>query len=83
MDPAARLTLAAARAILAEMQQIGAARGMLITTGNFDEGVEEFARDRRIELLAGHHLVFLLKENAGVDASVSLAQTVDTFAALA
>jgi restriction system protein len=76
-----RLGLPAARAILAEMQQIGAARGMLITTGMFDDGVEEFARDRRIELLAGHHLVFLLKENAGVDASVVAPEAVDTVAA--
>ncbi|WP_353190138.1 restriction endonuclease [Pandoraea pnomenusa] len=82
MDPSARLGLAAARAILSEMQQIGAARGMLITTGGLDDGVEEFARDRRIELLAGHHLVFLLKENAGVDASVIVPETNDTVAAL-
>lgn len=82
MDPAARIGMAAARQMLAEMQQIGAARGMLITTGAFDDGVEEFARDRRIELLAGHHLVFLLKENAGVDASVVVPQTLDATAAL-
>ncbi|VVE19725.1 hypothetical protein PAQ31011_03085 [Pandoraea aquatica] len=82
MDRTARLELTAARAMLSEMQQIGAARGMLITTGEFDDGVEEFARDRRIELLSGHHLVFLLKENAGVDASVVVPETVDTTAAL-
>ncbi|VVE87691.1 restriction endonuclease [Pandoraea bronchicola] len=80
--PCARLGMNAARAMLAEMQQIGAARGMLITTGEFDDGVEEFARDRRIELLAGHHLVFLLKENAGVDASVAVPEALDTAAAL-
>ncbi|ODP34108.1 restriction endonuclease [Pandoraea sp. ISTKB] len=82
MDRTARLEIAVARAMLAEMQQIGAARGMLITTGEFDEGVEEFARDRRIELLSGHHLVFLLKENAGVDASVVIPETIDTTAVL-
>ncbi|MFJ2992063.1 restriction endonuclease [Pandoraea sp. NPDC087047] len=82
MNPSARLEIAAARAMLAEMQQIGAARGMLITTGAFDDGVEEFARDRRIELLCGHHLVFQLKENAGVDASVVVPETRDTAAAL-
>lgn len=65
------LGLGAARTMLAEMQQIGAARGMLITTGEFEEGVVEFARDRRIELLGGQHLVFQLKENAGVEASVT------------
>ncbi|AKM31741.1 hypothetical protein AB870_18955 [Pandoraea faecigallinarum] len=82
MDRAARLELSAARAVLAQMQQIGAARGMLITTGEFDDGVEEFARDRRIELLSGHHLVFLLKENAGVDASVVVPETTDTAAVM-
>ncbi|VVE74593.1 hypothetical protein PCA31118_04794 [Pandoraea captiosa] len=82
MDRAARLDIAAARAVLSEMQQIGAARGMLITTGEFGEGVEEFARDRRIELLAGHHLVFLLKENAGVDASVVVPDTTDRVAVM-
>ncbi|MBN4665480.1 restriction endonuclease [Pandoraea nosoerga] len=73
-----RLGMGAARAMLAEMQQIGAARGMLITTGTFEDGVEEFARERRIELLAGHHLVFLLGENAGVDASVDVPETTET-----
>ncbi|WP_374619411.1 restriction endonuclease [Pandoraea sp.] len=82
IHPCARLEMNAARTMLAEMQTIGAARGMLITTGAFDDGVEEFARDRRIELLAGHHLVFLLKEHAGVDASVVVPQTRETTAAL-
>jgi restriction system protein len=82
MTPGARLEMDAARAMFAEMQKIGAARGMLITTGEFDDGVEEFARDRRIELLAGHHLVFLLKENAGVDASVVVPEAADAAAAL-
>lgn len=82
MDRTARLEISVARAMLAEMQQIGAARGMLITTGEFDDGVEEFARDRRIELLSGHHLVFLLKENAGVEASVVAPETIDTTAVL-
>jgi len=72
-----RLGMNAARAMLAEMQQIGAARGMLITTGEFDDGVAEFARDRRIELLGGQHLVFQLKENAGVDASVAAPESAD------
>lgn len=82
MDRCARLEMATARAMLTEMQQIGAARGMLITTGEFEDGVEEFARDRRIELLAGHHLVFLLKENAGVDASVVVPEVLDPAATL-
>ncbi|WP_174978202.1 restriction endonuclease [Pandoraea eparura] len=82
MHKDARLEVAAARTLLAEMQKIGAARGMLITTGAFDDGVEEFARDRRIELLAGHHLIFLLKENAGVDASVVVPEAPATSAAM-
>lgn len=82
MNPSAKLEIAAARNMLAEMQQIGAARGLLITTGEFDDGVEEFARDRRIELLSGHHLVFQLKENAGVEASVVVPEKADAVAAL-
>lgn len=66
------LDLPAARALLAEMQSIGAARGMLMTTGGSEAGVEEFAQNHRIELLEGHHLVFMMMENAGVSASVEV-----------
>ncbi|GAB3630321.1 hypothetical protein PTE30175_03608 [Pandoraea terrae] len=69
---AAKLDAAAVRAVIAEMQKIGAARGMLLTTAALDEGVEELARNHRVELLAGHNLVFLMNENAGVEASVDV-----------
>jgi restriction system protein len=50
----------------------GASKGILVTTSGFGSAAFNFANGKPIELITGSNLLFLLKENAGVDAKIEI-----------
>lgn len=62
--------VSAVRDLYGTLQNEGASKGILVTTSGYGAASFEFARNKPIELLEGSHLLYLLKEHAGVDAKI-------------
>jgi len=62
--------VSAVRDLYGTMQNEGASKGILVTTSGYGKSSFEFAAGKPLELLSGTHLLYLLAENAGVEARI-------------
>jgi restriction system protein len=62
----------AVRDLFGTMQNEGASKGILVTTSGYGKASFEFAQGKPIELLSGSNLLYLLAENAGVEAKIEM-----------
>lgn len=52
------------------MQNEGASKGILVTTSGYGKASFAFADGKRLELLGGSNLLYLLEEHAGIQAKI-------------
>lgn len=64
--------VSAVRDLYGTMQNEGASKGILVTTSGYGKASFEFAEGKPLELLSGSHLLYLLKENAGIEAKIEV-----------
>jgi restriction system protein len=62
--------VSAVRDLYGTMQNEGASKGILVTTSGYGKSSFEFAAGKPLALLSGTHLLYLLAENAGVEARI-------------
>jgi restriction system protein len=62
--------VAAVRDLFGTLHNEGASKGILVTTSGYGKSSYEFANGKPIELITGSNLLYLLKEQAGVDAKI-------------
>ena len=62
--------VSAVRDLYGTMQNEGASKGILVTTSGYGKASSEFANGKPLELLSGSELLYLLKENAGIEARI-------------
>ena len=62
--------VSAVRDLFGTMQNEGASKGILVTTSGYGKSSFEFATGKPLELLSGTHLLYLLAENAGLEARI-------------
>lgn len=62
--------VSAVRDLYGTMQNEGASKGILVTTSGYGKSSFEFAAGKPLELLSGTHLLYLLAENAGIEARI-------------
>lgn len=62
--------VSAVRDLFGTMQNEGASKGILVTTSGYGKSSFEFAEGKPLELLSGTHLLYLLAENAGIEARI-------------
>lgn len=62
--------VSAVRDLYGTMQNEGASKGILVTTSGYGKASFEFAEGKPLELLSGSHLLYLLQENAGIEAKI-------------
>jgi len=62
--------VSAVRDLFGTLQNEGASKGILVTTSGYGRASFDFANGKPIELLDGGNLLYLLKENAGIDAKI-------------
>ena len=62
--------VSAVRDLFGTMQNEGASKGILVTTSGFGKASHEFANGKPLELIDGRNLLFLLAENAGIEAKI-------------
>ena len=62
--------VSAVRDLFGTVQNEGASKGILVTTSGYGKAAYDFARNKPLELLDGANLLYLLRENAGVDARI-------------
>lgn len=60
------------RDLFGTMQNEGASKGILVTTSGYGQASHEFANGKPLELLDGGNLLYLLHENAGIDAKIEV-----------
>ena len=60
----------AVRDLFGTMQNEGASKGILVTTSGYGKASYDFANGKPLELLDGGNLLYLLHENAGLDAKI-------------
>jgi restriction system protein len=64
--------VSAVRDLFGTMQNEGASKGILVTTSGYGTASHDFANGKPLELLSGSHLLYLLKEHAGIDAKIEM-----------
>src|SRR5206468_4891432 len=64
--------VSAVRDLFGTVQNEGASKGILVTTSGYGKAAFDFASGKPLELLSGEHLLYLLKEHAGVDARIMM-----------
>lgn len=64
--------VSAVRDLFGTLQNEGASKGILVTTSGYGKASFEFAANKPLELLSGSHLLFLLKEHAGIEARIEV-----------
>jgi restriction system protein len=64
--------VSAVRDLYGTMQNEGASKGILITTSGYGQASYDFAEGKPIELFSGSHLLYLLKEHAGIEAKIEI-----------
>ncbi len=62
--------VSAVRDLYGTMQNEGASKGILVTTSGYGKASFEFAEGKPLELLSGSNLLYLLAENAGIEAKI-------------
>jgi len=62
--------VSAVRDLFGTMQNEGASKGILVTTSGYGQASHDFANGKPLELLDGGNLLYLLHENAGIDAKI-------------
>lgn len=62
--------VSAVRDLFGTMQNEGASKGILVTTSGYGKSSFDFADGKPLELLSGSHLLYLLAENAGIEARI-------------
>lgn len=62
--------VAAVRDLYGTVHNEGASKGILVATSGYGRASFEFANGKPLELLDGSHLLYLLKEHAGIDARI-------------
>lgn len=62
--------VSAVRDLYGTMQNEGASKGILVTTSGYGKAAFEFADGKPLELLSGSNLLYLLVENAGMEAKI-------------
>ncbi len=62
--------VAAVRDLFGTLHNEGASKGILVTTSGYGKSSYEFANGKPIELITGSNLLYLLKEEAGIDAKI-------------
>lgn len=62
--------VSAVRDLFGSMQNEGASKGILVTTSGYGPTSFEFASGKPIELIDGSNLLYLLRENAGIEARI-------------
>jgi len=62
--------VSAVRDLYGTMQNEGASKGILVTTSGYGKSSFDFAEGKPLELLSGTHLLYLLAENAGIQARI-------------
>ena len=62
--------VSAVRDLYGTMQNEGATKGILVTTSGYGKASYEFADGKPLELLSGSNLLYLLSENAGIEACI-------------
>jgi restriction system protein len=62
--------VSAVRDLFGTMQNEGASKGILVTTSGYGAASFQFAQNKPLELLSGANLLYLLAENAGINARI-------------
>jgi restriction system protein len=62
--------VSAVRDLFGTMQNEGASKGILVTTSGYGKASFEFADGKPLELLGGSNLLYLLEQNAGIEAKI-------------
>ena len=62
--------VSAVRDLYGTMQNEGASKGILVTTSGYGQASFDFAEGKPLELLSGSNLLYLLSENAGIEAKI-------------
>lgn len=62
--------VSAVRDLYGTVQNEGASKGILVTTSGYGGASFEFASGKPLELLNGSNLLYLLQENAGIEAKI-------------
>jgi restriction system protein len=62
----------AVRGLFGTVQNEGASKGILVTTGGFGKASFEFADGKPLELLSGSNLLYLLGQNTGIEAKIEM-----------
>src|SRR5205823_12597347 len=61
--------------VFGTLQNEGASKGILVTTSGYGKAAFDFVSGKPLELLSGEHLLYLLKEHAGLDAKIEVPPT--------
>jgi restriction system protein len=64
--------VSAVRDLYGTVQNEGASKGILVTTSGYGRSSFEFASGKPLELLDGSNLLYLLAENAGIEAKIEM-----------
>jgi restriction system protein len=62
--------VSAVRDLFGTIHNEGASKGILVTTSGYGTSAYDFANGKPMELISGRHLLYLLKEHAGIDAKI-------------
>jgi restriction system protein len=62
--------VSAVRDLFGTMQNEGASKGILVTTSGFGQASYQFAENKPLELIDGSNLLYLLAENADLEAKI-------------
>jgi restriction system protein len=66
------LGVSAVRDFYGTMLNEGASKDILVTTSGYGQASYDFAQGKPLELLSGSNLLYLLKENAGIEAKIQM-----------
>ena len=64
--------VSAVRDLFGTVQNEGASKGILVTTSGYGQASYDFAEGKPLELLSGSHLLYLLSQNAGIEAKIEM-----------
>ena len=64
--------VSAVRDLFGAVHNEGTSKGILVTTSGYGKAAFEFAEGKPLELLSGTHLLYLLKEHAGIEAKIEV-----------
>ena len=67
--------VSAVRDLFGTVQNEGASKGILVTTSGYGQASFDFAKGKPLELLSGSHLLYLLKEHAGIEAKIEMPES--------